>query len=237
VLAKIGEKEGSTVIVKSGQLGPYITWNKISVNLPSEYRDDPSLISLQEVWSLIQEKASNTGKKKKRRGKTIGSDFPPGLKRASTVYLLLCSEKRHEVAEIFVSRQSLKGIVSLVEDDTAGEDKQPFVDKSEELKASFMAKKEQWKADTQTAVNGHSCKNSSSTKCMGVKRAGTNQPKRPRLAYILFCNADLKSVSEEFSALGEVLKELTRHWANLDIHPGVSLKKQQPWTKNVIRMK
>jgi DNA topoisomerase-1 len=215
VLAEIGEKEGATVIVKSGRFGPYITWNKINVNLPSEYRDDPSSISLEEVWPLIQEKASKTGKKKKQ-GKTSDSDFPPGLKRPPTAYLLFCSEKRNEVATKFSSLGEVSKELSRLWKATTEDERQPFVDKSEELKASYVAEKEQWKADTQTAVNGHSHKNSLNAKRTGVKGAGANQPKRPRSAYIFFCNANRASVSRKFSTLGEVSKELARRWADLD---------------------
>ena len=48
------------------------------------------------------------------------------------------------------------------------------------------------------------------------KKDAPSCPKRPRSAYIFFCNTERAEVSKKFDSLGEVSKELGRLWSNLD---------------------
>ncbi|KAG7351117.1 DNA topoisomerase I [Nitzschia inconspicua] len=212
VLAEIGEIEGSMVTVKSGRFGPYINWKKVNVNLPNEHRDDPSSLSLEEAWSMIEEKAAkNISPKGKKSSKITGADISPGPKRPPSAYLLFSSDKRPEVAGQFSSLGEIsKELSRLWKESTDGE-RQPYLEKAAALKDSYNEDKEKWKAKTQELISNVAKKKSSSGKA-----TMKSLPTRPRSSYIFFCNATRQELKVEYSTLGEVSKELARRWADLD---------------------
>ncbi|KAL3916329.1 MAG: hypothetical protein SGILL_005227, partial [Bacillariaceae sp.] len=216
VLAEVGEKDGNMITVKSGRFGPYINWKKVNVNLPAEHRDDPSSLSMEEAWERIQEKAGKTGTgKTKGKAKANEPDIPPGPKRPLSAYLLFCSDKRLEVAKQFSSLGEVSKELSRLWKDTTEDERMPFAQQADALKATYTEEKEKWKAETQAMIKGKTGKTKS--KRSGVKGSeATNHPKRPRSSYIFFCNAKRAAVSETVSGLGEISKELARRWADLD---------------------
>jgi hypothetical protein len=213
VLAEIGEKDGIMITVKNGRFGPYINWNKINVNLPGEFRENPSEIPLEEAWSMIQEKAAKAGDTRStRKKKQPRHEIPPGPKRPLSAYLLFAAEKRPEVAQKFSTLGEVSKELSRLWSETSEKDRKPFNDKAAALKSAYEEEKKKWKVEVQLLIGQQSGGSVSKR-----SKTAVNGPKRPRSAYIFFCNANRAEVSKEFGTLGEVSKELARRWANLDL--------------------
>lgn len=198
VLAEIGEKEGSMITVKSGRFGDYINWKKVNAKLPADYFDDPSQLPLEMAWDLIQEKAASAPRKTNKKGKT---DLPPGPKRPQSSYLIFSAEKRPEVAAQFSTLGEVAKELGRLWKELSDEDKQPYVEQAAAAKAAYEVEKAEWEKQNKKSRG---------------KKTSPDGPKRPRSAYIFFCNANRAEVSTEFATLGEVSKELGRRWNNLD---------------------
>jgi hypothetical protein len=215
VLAEIGEKEGCMITVKSGRFGPYINWKKVNVNLPAEFRENPSEMSLEEAWSKIEEKAAKGGGGKAVKKKYTGIEIPPGPKRPLSAYLLFSSDKRPEVAAKFSSLGEVSKELARMWKECTDEEREPYLEKASAAKVTYEVAKEKWKAETQKLI-GKQAGGRRSISTGRVNGSTQNLPKRPRSAYIFFCNANRADVSKEFDTLGEISKELARRWANLD---------------------
>lgn len=207
VLAELGEKEEHSVCVKRGRFGSYINWKKVNARLPPEYRDDPSELPLEEAWSLIQSKASKPTKTK-GQGKKEASNGPPPPKRPPSAYLLFSSAKRHDVAKEFRSLGDVSKELARLWKGASEDEKQPFVEKAMVAKSAYEEEKKRWAQKTTGKKAGSRIGSGGSE--------NANTPKRPRSAYIFFCNHNRASVSQEHKTLGEVSKELARRWATLD---------------------
>jgi len=201
-LAEIGEKDGSMIRVKTGRFGDYISWNKINVKLPANYLDDPSQLPLDEAWALIQEKAASSPRKTKGKKKDILADLPPGPKRPQSSYLIFSAEKRPEISAKFSTLGEVAKELGRLWKELSDEDKQPYIEKAAAAKAAYEVEKAKWEEETKQ--QRHS---SQQKKVEG--------PKRPRSAYIFFCNTNRADVSKDFDTLGEVSKELGRRWKSL----------------------
>lgn len=204
VLAEIGEKDGSMITVKTGRFGDYINWNKVNAKLPAGYLDCPSQLPLEEAWVLIQEKAASSPRK--TNGK---KDLPPGPKRPQSSYLIFSVEKRPEAAAQFSTLGDVSKELGRLWKELSDEDKQPYVEQAAAAKAAYEVEKAKWEDQTKQLRK-------SSQRKKVTKSSSPNGPKRPRSAYIFFCNANRAEVSKEFDTLGKVSKELGRLWNNID---------------------
>ncbi len=199
-LAEIGEKEGSMITVKTGRFGDYINWKKVNAKLPADYLDDPSNLPLEEAWMLIQEKAASSPTKSSKKKK---DDLPPGPKRPKSSYLFFSAEKRPEISANFSTLGEVAKELGRLWNELSDEDKQPYVEQAEAAKAVYEVEKAKWQEETKQLRKSK-------------KKAAPSGPKRPRSAYIFFCNTERAEVSKKFDTLGEVSKELGRLWNNLD---------------------
>lgn len=200
-LAEIGEKEGSMITVKSGRFGEYINWKKVNAKLPAEYFDDPSKLPLEEAWVLIQEKEASSPSKNKKKKE---DDLPPGPKRPKSSYLIFSAEKRPEVSAKYSSLGEVAKELGRLWNELSEEEKKPYVEQAEIAKAAYEVEKKKWQEETKQLRKSRG------------KKASPSGPKRPRSAYIFFCNAERAEVSKKFDKLGDISKELGRLWNNLD---------------------
>lgn len=216
VLVEVGEKEGNKVTVKSGRFGPYINWKKVNAKLPVEYMEDPSELSLDEAWSLIEEKAKNAPVKSSAKGKksTSNIELPPAPKRPLSAYLHFCAEKRPEVSSGAKTLGSISQELARLWAETSEEDRKPFAELAESGKAEYEEKKKKWNAECQKLLKEEgSSKLTKAPKSNGVIKTKGNPPKRPLSAYMFFCSDKRPEVSKETKTLGEVSKELARRWS------------------------
>jgi phage host-nuclease inhibitor protein Gam len=224
--------DGSIVSVKEGRFGPYINHRRVNVNLPSDFREDPSSISLMEAWSLIQEKASSGRRKNANRGKgrdTVSENIvlPPAPKRPKSAFLFFCNDKRLEVSKTTKSlgeiSKELSRLWALTVDDQDA--RQIFEDLARKEKEEYMLKKKKWEQECQRLIDeasvssGKQATASSSARKPPVDKKDLEvkidipKPKRPKSSYLFFCAEHRPSVSREVKSLGEISKELARLWA------------------------
>lgn len=103
-MSDLGEIDGGSVRVMNGRFGMYINWKKINAKLPPEYVDNPSGLSMDEAWELIQKKSSTSTPKKESATKKKSAVLKPAApKRSKSAYLYFCQEKRPEIAKTFKS--------------------------------------------------------------------------------------------------------------------------------------
>jgi len=216
VIAELGEKDGSMVLVKDGRFGVYINWKKVNAKLPVEYAENPETLPLEEAWSLIVEKgASGKSGSKSKKSASSQVELPPAPKRPKSAYLHFCAEKRPEVAENVKSLGDISKELSRLWADTS--DRQPYEDLAAAGKAEYEAKKLEWQKKCQELLDKAS---SSSMKKLNVRKKttspGVNEasaPKRPKSAYLFFCAKKRPEVSKKVKSLGDISKELARMWA------------------------
>jgi len=209
VLAELGEKEGSMIAVKSGRFGDYINWNKVNAKVPSDYLDDPSVVPLEDAWALIQEKAASSPRKTKGKKKGNDVDIPPGPKRPQSSYFIFSGEKRPEVSAKFSSIGEVSKELGRLWKELSDDDKKPYVEKAAAAKAAYEIEKAKWEDETKQLRKPGRRK-------AAAKSKTTDGPKRPRSAYIFFCNKNRAEVSKDFDTLGDVSKELGKRWNLLD---------------------
>ena len=208
VLAEVGEKDGSPVTVKTGRFGPYINWNRVNANLPQEFRSDPTLLTLDQAWELLESKRQKMGTKTGRKS-TNKSDLPPAPKRPKSAYLFFCDEMRPEVTK---ESPSSLGIVSkkLAKMWANASDKQrdKYNQMASEARKEYEARMVEWREECSKLASESSKK--------GQGRKGTMEsslPKRPKSAYLFFCDEKRPIVAENTNRLGEISKELARLWS------------------------
>jgi hypothetical protein len=217
VLAEIGEKEGSRVVVKSGRFGMYINWKKVNAKMPAEYMDEPSDLPLDEAWSLIEAKAESMGTKVGKGDKKDSSsvDLPPGPKRPLSAYLHFCADKRKAVAEKASSLGETSKELARLWAETSEEDRKPYADLAGASKSEYEAKKAEWTEQCQEIL-GKSKKSSSG---LAGKKSSTSAVKdaikRPRSSYLFFCSSKRPEVAVKFDRLGDISKELGRMWSEV----------------------
>jgi Topoisomerase C-terminal repeat/HMG (high mobility group) box len=211
VLAEIGEKEGSRILVKSGRFGMYLTWNKVNAKIPTEYHDDPSDIPLEEAWELIQEKVESSGSKvagtKKKQG-ALSVELPQGPKRPLSAYLHFCAVKRGDVAKTSSSLGETSKELARLWSETSEQDRRMYHDLADRSKDEYQAKKATWQKECKKML-------SKAGKPQNASPTSTStEPtmRRPRSAYVYFCSSKRPEVVEKFSRLGDVSKELARMW-------------------------
>jgi len=231
VLAEIGEKEGSKVVVKDGRFGMYLNWKRVNVKMPPEYQDKPEDLPLEEAWSLIQTKAGSTASQprggRKTRGKSI--DLPPPPKRPLSAYLHFCAEKRPEVAENAGSLGEVSKALAAMWAETAtkGErGRKKYEDLAEAGKEEYEEKKRTWQEECDR-IMGEAGLSKASTLTGRKKKKPTNGVKRPRSAYLHFCQAKRPDVAKEGMPLGDVSKELARLWAETAENGGEERRRYQ----------
>ena len=215
MIAELGEKDGSMVLVKDGRFGVYINWNKINAKLPAEYADNPETLPLEEAWALIEEKADNAkpGRKSKKSAQV---ELPPAPKRPLSAYLHFCAEKRPEVAEKATSLGEISKELSRLWAETS--DRSPYEDMAAAGKAEYEEQKREWQKKCQELLEKSS---SASTKKRngrkenaGARINGASSPKRPKSAYLFFCMEKRPEVSKaRVKSIGDISKELARLWA------------------------
>jgi hypothetical protein len=219
VLAEIGEKEGSRVVVKSGRFGMYINWKKVNAKMPTEYMDEPSDLPLDEAWSLIQAKAESMGTKVGTGGKkqTASADLPPGPKRPLSAYLHFCAEKRKAVAEKASSLGETSKELARLWAETSVDDRKPYADLAEVSKSEYEAKKAEWTNECQEIL-AKSGKSSGRATTAGKKSSTSiakDTVKRPLSSYLFFCSSKRPEAAEKFDRLGDISKELGRMWSEV----------------------
>ena len=208
VLAEIGEKDGSMITVKTGRFGDYINWEKVNAKLPAEYMDDPSLLPLEEAWALIEEKAASSPKKSKKKKNPVPDDFPPGPKRPRSSYIIFSSEKRPEVAAKFSTLGEAAKELGRLWKGLSDMEKQPYIEQAAAEKAAYEIEKAKWENEKKQLQKSNKGKKATTSH--------SNTPKRPRSAYIFYCNTNRAEVSKDFGTLGEISKELGRRWKTMD---------------------
>jgi HMG (high mobility group) box/Topoisomerase C-terminal repeat len=202
--------DGAMVTVKSGRFGNYLNWKKVNAKLPAEYVDEPETMPLEEAWALIEEKAAQQPKAKK--GSSKDSDLPPAPKRPKSAYMYFCADKRPEVAEKGKPLGDVAKELASMWSDISDEDRKKYDQVAEAGKQEYQKEKAVWKEECKKSKGSRGKKSSSSSKASSSEPT----PKRPRSAYIFFCNALRPEVSERFSKLGDIAKELARMWAETD---------------------
>ena len=199
----------------------------MNAKLPVEYMEDPSELTLEEAWTLIEEKAKNLPTKsstKSRRGSSSSSiELPPAPKRPLSAYLFFCAEKRPEISKEAKSLGSISKELARLWAETSEEDRKPFTKLAESAKAEYVEKKKTWTAECQQLLQKEVSSTSSSankrvatrskTKVTNKKASNNNSPKRPLSAYMYFCSEKRPEVSKECKTLGEISKELARRWS------------------------
>eukprot|EP00980_Cylindrotheca_fusiformis_P008004 scaffold1706_cov116-Cylindrotheca_fusiformis.AAC.7 len=213
VLVDLGEKEGGRIAVKSGRFGPYINWKKVNVKLPVEYAEDPSELSLDEAWKLVEQKAVNAPKSTKSKKQESSVELPPAPKRPLSAYLHFCAERRPEVSSRVKSLGSISKELARLWAEVSEEEREPYNELAKTGKAAYEVAKAKWTTECQEILKkeGSAARLTSN----GVKKVtkGSNGPKRPLSAYMFFCRDKRAAVSKECSSLGETSKELARLWA------------------------
>lgn len=202
-MAELGEKDGSQVTVKKGRFGDYLNWKKVNAKLPTEYMDNPEEMPLEEAWMLIQEKEKSTPSKGLK--KKVQSNLPPAPKRAKTSYLHFCAEHRPKVAETTKSLGEVSKKLAELWAATSDNERRRFEDMAAAGKEEYNQKKVAWKEECKKlgAKNGKASKGN----------AAPGGPKRPKSAYLYFCDARRPEVSKTETKLGDISKKLAQLWA------------------------
>ena len=211
------------VSVKKGKFGMYISWKGINANLPSEYVTKASELPLEMAWSFIQEKAASAkessgrsrgGLKSAKKNEALVS-LPRAPKRPVSAYLHFCADKRSSCQSKTLGSiaKELAGLWAELSD----EDRKPYMKMAEASKIEYEGLKSQWIKECQDMMSdkrGHSMptalKGNKGSKTKGLR---DSTPKRTKSAYNFFCAAKRPEVSQQFSGLGEVSKELSRLWS------------------------
>jgi hypothetical protein len=207
VLEEVGEKEGTMITVKSGRFGMYINWKRVNAKMPMDYLDNPSELPLEEAWSLIQEKAGSDPKPKKGKNAASGVELPPAPKRPISAYLHFCAEKRPELSATFKSLGLISKELARLWAATSDEDRKPYMALNESAKKEYDVKKRKWTEECQALLE--KAGESKPSRIKGSK----DGPKRPKSAYLFFSSARRPEVSQTFTKLGDVSKEIARLWA------------------------
>jgi DNA topoisomerase I len=228
VVAELGEKGGSKVIVKEGRFGRYINWKKVNAKIPSAYTDDPSQIPLEEAWALIAEKAGSPPSSRGRKGTKTSSSklpsigLPPPPKRPLSAYMLFCSDRRAEITKTESSFGAVAKKLSQLWAESNPEERKPYETKAASDKVDYEERKRAWEEE---CMNGGSSSNKSgATKSRmepnGTKRrlsVSSGDPKRPKSAYLFFCEEQrpLLTAREQSQqrTLGDIAKELGKLWS------------------------
>jgi len=230
VIANLGEKDDSAVVVKNGRFGAYLTWNKVNVKLPSQYIEAPAEMPLDEAWALIQEKAgaAKQGNKKKKANKRLKDpELPPAPKRPLSAWLHFCAEKRPEVAATTNSLGEASKALATLWASTA--DRERYEKMALACKNDYEAKKADWEKQCQAILQEEDAKGPSRRKRTvkpngGIRRQGSSssgtKKKRPPSAYILFCmdyrpKASVDGNGNKLS-FGETAKRLASLWKDCD---------------------
>ena len=203
VLAELGEKDGSQVTVKKGRFGDYLNWKKVNAKLPTEYIDNPEEMPLEEAWMLIQEKeksAPSKGSKKKTQ-----SNLPPAPKRAKSSYLHFCTEHRPKIAESTKSLGEVSKKLAELWAATPDNERRQFEDMAAVGKEEYKKEKAAWEEECKKIGT----KNGKAT----GGNAAPGGPKRPKSAYLYFCDAKRPEVSKTETKLGDISKKLAHLWA------------------------
>ena len=201
------------VTVKSGRFGMYLNWKRVNAKMPAEYLDNPSEVPLDEAWSLISAKADSVSSKptksKKGRGSKKASTIalPPAPKRPLTAYLHFCAAKRPEVAAGAGSLGSISKELARLWAETSDEAREPYTELADKSKEEYNKMKSQWQAECQEILSTSSVSKGTTAK------AKKTSPKRPKSAYLYFCDAKRPEVSMRFKKLGDISKELARLWS------------------------
>lgn len=215
MIAELGEKDGSMVSVKDGRFGVYINWKKVNAKLPPEYADSPETLPLNEAWSLIAEKAGKSGVKQKKGKAASQIELPPAPKRPKSSYLYFCAEKRPQVAQEVKSLGEISKELSRLWAETT--DREPYEDMAKAGKAEYEAKKLDWKKECQMLFDNSSSpktgKRNGEKPTVASRANGVTMPKRPKSAYIFFCQEKRPEVSKKFTSLGDISKELATLWS------------------------
>lgn len=201
------------VNVKDGRFGIYINWKKVNAKLPPEYADSPETLPLDEAWSLIVEKAGRESGGKKKTGKAASRiELPPAPKRPKSSYLYFCAEKRPQVAKKVESLGEISKELSRLWAETTN--REPYEDMAKAEKAEYEKKKLEWQKQCQVLFDKPSSSETRTRNGRNPSRAnGVTAPKRPRSAYIFFCQEKRPEVAKEFTSLGDISKELARLWS------------------------
>ena len=244
VLAELGAKEGSKVVVKEGRFGMYVNWKRVNAKMPPEYHDSPADLPLEEAWSLIEAKAAKTGgkagKKKKKtttatNKKTAAAvrsvDLPPAPKRPLSAYLHFCAERRPEIAARGgtlgeVSKELARQWAETDPECGDGSLRAKYAALAAEGRADYLRRKAEWEAEC-TAVLKEAGLSSSkrgrkeavaAAQGGGRKRRAGSAP-RAKTAYMLFCMDNRKNVATDDGSkpsFGETTKLLAKMWKSCD---------------------
>jgi len=227
VLAVLGQKGGAEIVVKRGKFGDYVNWKKVNVKLPSEFRDDPSTLPLEEAWALIQEKVESDGPDKGSKStKEAYLKLPQPPKRPLSAYLHFCAAKRSEVSARAKSLGEVSKQLAAMWADQTPEERAPFEAKHATEKTEYAEKKRLWtqecnillsnttKKGTSKSRQGLTGKTTKEETEKSKRKVDTPQrPKRPKSAYLFFCAEHRDEVSANTKSLAESSKELARLWA------------------------
>ena len=218
VLAELGEKDGSQVMVKSGKFGVYLNWKRVNAKLPADYAVNPESIPLEEAWLLIQDKSASdpSGGTKAKKMKTKSSDASPTRpKRPLTAYLHFCAAKRAEVVGEMSAANALGEVskkLAALWAETSAEERKVYTELAAAGKAEHEKTLLRWNTENKE-LHGENDKGEEIDNKKLTPKAEVIKPKRPRSAYLFFCAAKRADVSETVKSLGDITKELARRWA------------------------
>jgi topoisomerase IA-like protein len=256
VVAELGEKEGSMVIVKEGRFGRYINWKKVNAKIPSAYTDDPSTMPLEKAWALIEEKKVTPPSSRGRKGpKPSNSNSkllpskdasPPPPKRPLSAYLHFCSEKAKTESSFGAVAKKLSQLWA----ESSPDDRQPYEAQAASDKVGYEERKRAWEEE---CINGGSSREASSAakstmKPKGAKRRtslpatmtenSSGGPKRPKSAYLYFCEEQrpllVAREQSQQKTLGEIAKELGKLWSettNRSLYDSLAAADKQRYNK------
>ena len=233
VIADLGEKDGEPVLIKSGRYGPYATWNRVNAGLPKSLSSDPSSISLEEAWELLEPKigAAKGNRSKGRKKEAEELQLPPKPKRPLSAYMHFSSEKRPELAALgTLSFGEIAKEISRLWAEADEGARQKYIELANDGKKVYESEKLAWEAkcvdlQQQDSKARQSMKKtatrSNAKNKLKVKKKSRNASsgdgiKRPRSAYLFFCSKHRSAVSSRLSGMGEITKELARLWAETD---------------------
>ena len=230
MLAEIGEKEGSKVVVKDGRFGMYINWKRVNAKMPPEYHESPKDLPLEEAWSLIQAKAGSAATKS-RGGKTKvkSIDLPPPPKRPLSAYLHFCAEKRPSVIQNGGSLGEVSKVLAKMWAETATEDgggRKKYEELAATGKMEYEEKRKTWQEECDRKMAEAGLSKASTMKNHTAKKPD-NVVKKPLSAYLFFCRENRPTVAKEGMSLGDVSKELARLWAETAENGGEARRRYQ----------
>ena len=215
-IAELGDMEGSTVRIKSGRFGKYINWKRTNVKLPENFSED-NLPSLEEAWDLVcEKKGAKTAPPKNGPMRREASDgpavnIPPPPKRPPTAYILFCAENREKFTDQKLSLGETSKALSKMWSDLSEDDKTKFTAEALVRKEQYKQEKEKWGKDCQKLLAGLETTSKQRTRSSSptIKKPGL---RRPKSAYLFFCDEKRAEVSMKTQSLGETSKELAKLW-------------------------